>query len=496
MSSTFIALPVTGESFLLETDQGRRRWAILVDGGQNATHRTKGHPLPKAVGSVAPHLRQIDIAICTHNDADHSGGFPSFLDEWLRAGGRIAEVWLPWRWSAALPTVLTDPDGFMGLLAAGARKATELIQERVGSPELATLDHRERTSRGSQNIESLIREAGRNSLRDYERGKPVPAHKPLEVFAKNARSGNVARALGLAPTEAAGVLQLLEETDAASIPLVERVSTSWITWKTESSAVESRTRSLLRSTTETAEKIRQIAETALRHDILVRWFDFDQFERGAPASGGEPGFLVPLSAVEMEAPKPELDGVRLFFSLRLTEQNVESLVFQRLESESEPGVIFLGDSRLAFGIDKPVGDFPKPPALPRKRAIITAAHHGSRVNDRAYTVLDQWLGNPLSDQCLFIRNGGMWKQTLGQYLSKSNRRCAQCRQCFKDGLQQNVVVIAKKGNWLWPPKARSCGTPEGNAPTISMVTQLNSASPTPSLTLARLIGWRRKQPGR
>lgn len=463
MSSTFTALPVTGESFLLETEHGGRGWVILVDGGQNSTQRGKGHPLVNAIRGVSPHVKQIDIAICTHNDADHSGGFPDFLDEWLRNGGRIPEVWLPWRWSAALPTVLTDPDGFMGLLTAGARRAAELIQERVVAAELAVLDHAEKTPRQFREIESLVRDLGTNVLREQKRGVPVQAPAQFRTATTVARGADIARALGLDPDEAPNVLQLLEETEAASVPLAERVSTSWITWRTETSAVEFRTRSLLRTTTETAEKIRQIAETALRHSILVRWFDFDSFERGAPASGGESGFLMPLSAVEMEAPRPELEAVRLFFLLRLSEQNVESLVVQRIESESEPGVIFLGDSRLAFGLPRPIRDFPKPSALPTKRVIITAAHHGSRVNDQAYAVLNHWLGNGLSDQSFFVRNGGMWKQTLGQYLSKPNRRCAQCLQCFKGGRRQNVIIAAVNGEWIWPPAASPCGAPRSNA---------------------------------
>ena len=35
MASRFTALPLsTGESFVLETDHGDRRWVILYDGGQ------------------------------------------------------------------------------------------------------------------------------------------------------------------------------------------------------------------------------------------------------------------------------------------------------------------------------------------------------------------------------------------------------------------------------------------------------------------------------
>ncbi len=130
--------------------------------------------------------------------------------------------------------------------------------------------------------------------------------------------------------------------------------------------------------------------------------------------------------------------------------------------------MFLGDSRLAFGLDKPTANFPRPSVVPGKHVVITAAHHGSRFNDQAYAVLDDWLGSALAAQCYFVRNGGMWKQTLGNYLTKSKRRCAQCQQCFKGGRRQNVIVTTDHGSWSWPPTAGACGTPRTNALNRSM----------------------------
>src|SRR5262245_54169445 len=44
----------------------------------------------------------VNVAICTHNDADHANGILGFLE----VGFRCDEVWLPGCWLSALPDVL------------------------------------------------------------------------------------------------------------------------------------------------------------------------------------------------------------------------------------------------------------------------------------------------------------------------------------------------------------------------------------------------------
>ncbi len=468
MSSRFVALAVRGESFLLETDHGGQRWSVLVDGGQDGASRNRLHPLVQAISKVSPNLKQIDVAVCTHNDADHAGGFPNFLDEWLKTRRAISEVWLPWRWSAALPTVLTDPDGLIARLADGAVQAATQIEQRLAEARPATGDGTD-VGQSAGELEGVVRELGRRALAESPAVEASPlaaAAEPGRIEWLQERLEGIGPALGLPSGGMDIVRHLLEETDSASRPLTERAFVYFGLWPLWQSPISLRAHTLLRSTIETAEKIRSIAETALRNNILIRWFDFDAFENGRPASGGWSGFFTPVNAVEMAKPRPELEPLRLLFSLRLTEQNVESLVFQRVETGAEPGVVFLGDSRLAFGVDRPVKDFSKPMVVPRRNAIVTAAHHGSRVNDNAYKVLDHWLGPALASLCYFIRNGGMWKQTLEKFLTKSQRRCAQCQQCFKDGRQQNVIVEARQGEWSWPPDAKACGRPRENSISI------------------------------
>ena len=145
-----------------------------------------------------------------------------------------------------------------------------------------------------------------------------------------------------------------------------------------------------------------------------------------------------------------------FVSLRLSRQNVESLVFYRPEDQDSPGVLFLGDSRLAYGVNRPEENFPLNHDRPKRKIIVTAPHHGSDKNDRAYKVLEEWLDD---NEPIFIRNGGQSNQKLNAYLQYENRRCAQCVQCHGKTWNQWVAVNAYAGDWQWPPKADACGIP-------------------------------------
>jgi len=210
---------------------------------------------------------------------------------------------------------------------------------------------------------------------------------------------------------------------------------------------------------ETAKAIHKISTSALVHNIRVRWFDFGEYQKSDKPLGGLPGLLEPCCSVEVVPSRDKaakLTNLALFHSLRLTRQNVESIVFYRPENSSEPGVLFLGDSRLAHGIERPEKDFPIPFDKPTRKILITAPHHGSRNNDHAFKVLKDWLG--INDQ-YFVRNGGQTGQALDKYLSHNNRRCAQCVQCHGKEWNQWVSVTTDGNDWRWPPNSEECGTP-------------------------------------
>ena len=141
----------------------------------------------------------------------------------------------------------------------------------------------------------------------------------------------------------------------------------------------------------------------------------------------------------------------LFACLKLSETNVESLVFLRPESATEPAVLFLADSWLNFKHSTPVActDFPMPYSPPQRPFVATAPHHGSKTNDNAYKWIQTWLHG--STRPYYVRNGGEPNQNLGIFTKQPDRACAQCLQCHAKSWHQLVAVESKGNRWNWPP---------------------------------------------
>lgn len=90
MSLKFTALEVgSGDAFLLEDDDKK----ILFDSGGS---KTKIVALLKKKG-----IKKIDLAICSHNDKDHSNGFLGLLNSKIVIG----EIWLPGTWASIIHSV-------------------------------------------------------------------------------------------------------------------------------------------------------------------------------------------------------------------------------------------------------------------------------------------------------------------------------------------------------------------------------------------------------
>jgi hypothetical protein len=465
MASRFTALPLSsGESFILETDHAGKRWVILYDGGQTKGIGPAKNQLYKLLREHCPEItNRIDIAVCSHSDHDHSGGFPDFIATWTSEGNEIGEFWLPALWSPALPELLINPDRVITRLMDGAaRVARDIIREEDRSiAVMATTDDGARSS--FRSIEQMIQKDGQ-SIFTNRRLEPETMPYGLAVVAEAAhRSQQVAESLGLDKNTLSIIQRNLEDSEALRTPLTERMSEIPLFWPEVFEQGESRhlRQTLARSTIETAEIIQKIATIAAEREILVRWFDFAPFEKSEAPSGGVPEFFQPLNTKEVSKIERETDSRNLFFSLKLTEQNVSSLVFQRVHSATEPAVIFVADSRLAFGIDKPGVSFPRHLADPSGSVVFTAAHHGSRNNDRAYEVLKDWLGDYFQTS-IAVRNGGVHNQTLADYLDTDNRRCAQCYQCHGGDWSQLVQIVSKGDVWSWPPQdGKQCGKPKG-----------------------------------
>lgn len=464
MGSTFIALPLSsGEAFLLRTtDESGREWAILIDGGKKYGAGTR--ELATLLAEVSPTISRIDIIVCTHSDSDHSQGLWYFADDWYETGRTIGEFWLPGRWANAMPGILTNPAAFVAKLMEGSREVA--LRLRDGSLG----DESEFT--GFVSRESLHRKLG-EALADTEDGGVASLVTVVEDGPER-EDDPVASAFGLASEELIALRREAEETDD-EVDLFEtsltqaRASADGGRYlfserlgaffpRVSIEALEAR--AVFEEVAETAQAIQKIATAAVEKGIRVRWFDFGEYAKTDMPSGGVEGVLQPLCSVEVipdRAKLSRLSAFSLVTNLRLTRQNVESIVFYRPETASSPGVLFLGDSRLAHGIERPERDFPIPFSAPVRRLVVTAAHHGSQNNDNAYAVLDKWLG---ANHPVFVRNGGQSNQTLDEYIKRDDRRCAQCIQCHGGDWHQWVAVSAPGNSWNWPPTANVCGKPK------------------------------------
>jgi hypothetical protein len=470
MASRFTALPLrTGESFVLETDHDGKRWVILYDGGQRKCKGTRKNELFQLLRKHCPEIKDhIDIAVCSHSDIDHSGGFPDFVATWTSEGNTIGEFWLPALWSPALPDVLINPDRLIARLADGALQA---VSEIVLNDNAIRTTMVEREGRSEyRSIEQQLHDNAIRSFRDNRSDRVATLVPEADISEENSRRFQVASSLGLDVGSLEIIQNNLEESSTLTIPMTERQvlrsREPWL-WPEDFAMAETlqARHTHLNSVLETADTIQKIATVAATNEIPIRWFDFTPFEAGVAPSGGFAKFFQPLNTIEVKGVKREADNLMFFFSLKLTEQNVSSLVFQRVEESSEPSVIFVADSRLAFGIDKPERDFPKHLTPPTKSVIFTAAHHGSRNNDRAYVVLKDWLGADLFQKSVAVRNGGVHNQTLADYLKIENRRCAQCYQCHGGDWNQLVRVETLKDEWIWPPnQGGKCGVPKRKTP--------------------------------
>ena len=435
MSSRFIALPAgRGEAFLLKTEHKGKDVTILVDSGSR--YSGKPHPLVKLIEEAVPDLKCIDIAICTHQDRDHAAGFRTFADAWCATGRKIGAFWLPGRWSAVIRQILLKPDELIQRIRNGAVQ----ISERILSS---------REKEGRMGLEEHLRILAKDlefNFTDSQEDSEDEEFEQLPTESEISRRKRLARSLGMNTDELHSLESSLKESNYSPARIFQDLEKGLLCSFLSLQAFE------------TAKIIALIAEQAVHWQIPIRWFDFDLFEKTEKAYGGIKNFLEPVNSVELRQPPPELRQLspevfnkQIFFCLMLTKQNVESLVFNRVEQDNEPGVMFLGDSRLAFGINKPDKDFPMPSQVPKRPLIVTAPHHGSRVNDRAYEVVRNWLSTSDDAFPIFVRNGGHHKQKIFAFLKECERCCAQCWFCGgSKRLVRTIKISATNGNWEWP----------------------------------------------
>lgn len=388
----FIALPVAqGDAFYLE----RLDFTVLVDGGRSRTTLL-------AIFQTVTDADGVNVAICTHNDADHANGVLGFLE----AGLRCDEVWLPGRWLGALPDLLKP---FVNVFV-------ELIEDVAHS----------QVPSNSEELSSDL-----SPLEAYAEGLPLARDEP--------------------PLGDDGPFLPRDGWPDPHLAMLERAEpwqvAPWDGWRPDYwpfvapvylqlglNGVR-----LLWSAIDAAARIRAIAVEAFHRGIPVRWFEFD----ARSPSGGVPA-LVPVNARMVAKVRPRVGSLLDF--LALTVSNKESLVFWSPRTDQHPGVLFTADSDLAT--------IQLPPQL--RGAISTAPHHGSETNASAYAAVAA--ADP-SSTITWVRSDGRYRNRPGRtYLALSSRRlCTLCRHGVGTSSSKQAVHLFSRGTaWARHRTTNSC----------------------------------------
>lgn len=364
----------------------RDGFSALVDGGRSRS------AFPAMFRGVTQ-SGGVDVLVCTHNDADHANGILGFLE----SGLRCKEVWLPGRWLSALP----------GLL----RPFVEVVEDL--STSILKLGHPSKASESDSGLSALeayaeyLGEGGEDSRED-ELGLPVE------------RNGWPAQ-----------YVQMLRSADRLEVPSFINADRPFGPYGRYRSSGGWQTE-LLWSAIDAAHRIRAIAIEAFRRGMCVRWFEY-----GPAMPAGGVVALCPINARAVVSARPQV--LSLFCQLALTVANKESLVFWSPSTDQHPGVLFTADSDLATA------------GLPSdlKGALVTAPHHGSEANARAYSRVADAAGDEYSS-VTWIRSDGRYNNRPGRtYLAiPGPRLCTLCR-CGAGQSAPKQAVRFFSGQVVW-----------------------------------------------
>jgi hypothetical protein len=401
----FVALPVNqGDAFFLKSPDG----SVLVDGGRSV------EAFPELFTRMTGQ-NEVDVVICTHNDADHANGVLGFL----QGGLGCREVWLPGRWLAALPHVLRPSEQLVLSLWEQAGEAAE-------KPALRERIEQFRESRPRPPILEIYGDYLAKSL-DWRSRSAETSSSPGDTSETGENQW---------PHQIIDVLERSAETSEWILSYVDWRIWSWHRDPPRKDPEDLRN-ALFVGAVAAAKRIRSIASAAYHNGAGVRWF-----EHRASIASGEHTWLCSLNAKQISYVQPCKQG-ELVAYLALSTANLESLVFWA-PSNKRPGVLFTADSDLN-GI-----------RLPNlEGALITAPHHGSDANRAAYqAVVSTIPSRPVN----WVRSDGRFFRSRpgSAYLNATGRRfCTLCRSP-QPVPKQAVDLFARSGAWVRHRKTRPC----------------------------------------
>jgi hypothetical protein len=424
-----VALPVAGDAFLMIRDNE----SVLIDGGKS------GAKLYKSLLTELPSVIKLDKIICTHNDADHAEGLAQLLEDPVNFPLKVQQVWLPGSWADTAAKVVDGQVTVLMDLLYVSHRIAERGDWKLYTPRIFT------QSRVSEWIEITRRykALGLDAARWFGKDKSTPENKGAEKPDKEGLSTSML----LSKLARCDIKEITRQVHSK-----RRYALTRFTYKREISKAKSwahkkkRTKAVLSSSgkqyqllVKTLECIYRIAIAAANRGAIIRWFDAEEYYNKKPsrAVGGEKN-LVPLNSVELSfITPPALPPTYLLF---LTQQNLQSLIFYAPQSTTWPGCVFSADGLLD-------GDDLSP--FPARPIVITAPHHGSDSNKKAYAEITRMLGgkNWQQNSILLRSDVNTSKNPCAAYKSTKLRLCTVCANA-KYKCQK--TTIAPKGmplNW-------------------------------------------------
>ncbi|WP_345989301.1 hypothetical protein WCX18_02570 [Sulfurimonas sp. HSL1-2] len=178
---------------------------------------------------------------------------------------------------------------------------------------------------------------------------------------------------------------------------------------------------------DTAKKIKELAVLAYNAGAKIRWFEFN---KDKAAYGGEI-YLRPVNSQEIVRISPPLNALMYLY---VSKANRESLVFYSTDNYGTTSVLFSADSDFSFNQN-----------IPNLSAssIITAPHHGSEHNQKAYTRLRTFI----HDKTIFVRSDGKYKTRPGITFKQLSCKkiCTLCNTLNSN--KQDITFTTNKTGW-------------------------------------------------
>lgn len=353
----FTALEVgSGDAFLLEEDERK----VLFDSGGNQSLIVK--LLKKN------EIEKIDLAICSHNDADHANGFIGLL----KSNIPVKEMWLPGTWASIIHSVACFMkhecrlcngricwvrDYYIGMrYLKNDMDERQLYDELLSSPK-------EDISEGQ-----LVEDIEYINLKMAQSCENCSKYNESEVGCHFCAK------------------RLLDVSDYKMRRMRKTAAASKVNF----------------------DRIIKIAELAYKRCVNVRWFE--PTNKSAKSKVGS-NFIL-LNANPIAYVRQLGSPMLLAYALSLTVENEYSLILEYLHNDI-PVVRFSADSNLLCQGQQPYSNC----------IIVTAPHHGSKVNKDVYI-------NIKGNDIIWVRSDAT-KKTQGRPCEEFKKRiqkyCLSCK---------------------------------------------------------------------